>query len=380
MIKRLFWLKRIENAWKHAPIVWLTGVRRVGKTTLAKHWPDATFINCDLPNNRRLLADPESFLPQVHSKILILDEVHRCENPSELLKIAADEFPHLRVLATGSSTLAATKKFTDSLTGRKRTVHLCPVLARELADFGVSDLTQRLLRGGLPNCLLIPCPDPEFYSEWLDSFYARDIQELFQIGKRSEFLKLCELLLQQSGELCSVTNLAKHTGVTRPTIMSWLSALETTHFVHTLRPFHDGGRREIIAQPKVYTFDTGFVCHIRGWQSLRPEDCGQLLEHLVLDSIRAARPSQTIHFWRDKQGREIDFVLQESDKSITTIECKWTRNRHSSENLDTFRSYYPQGRNILVTHQPSEHFQTKLGAHSITVCHPSDPQQKLSKP
>jgi predicted AAA+ superfamily ATPase len=251
-------------------------------------------------------------------------------------------------------------------------------LASELSVFGVSGLTHRLLQGGLPNCLLAPAPDPEFYSEWLDSFYARDIQELFQIGKRTEFLRLCELLLRQSGELCSVTSLAKHTGVTRPTIMSWLSALETTHFVHTLRPYHGGGRREIIAQPKVYTFDTGFVCHTRGWQNLRSEDCGQLLEHLVLDSIRAAKPSQTIYFWRDKQGREVDFVLQEADQSITTIECKWTRNRHGSENLDTFRSYYPKGRNILVTYQPSEHFQTKLGAHSIEVCHPSDLLQKLA--
>lgn len=289
-------------------------MRRAGKTTLAKQWPNATFINCDLPSNRRLLAEPETFLAQIHTEIVVLDEVHRCENPSELLKIAADEFPHLRILATGSSTLAATKKFTDSLTGRKRTIHLCPALASEMTAFGISDLEQRLLRGGLPKRLLDPTPDSEFYSEWLDSFYARDIQELFQIGKRTEFLKLCELLLRQSGELCSVTNLAKHTGVTRPTIMSWLNALETTHFLHTLRPFHGGGRREILAQPKAYAFDTGFVCHTRGWENLRPEECGQLLEHLTLDSIRAAKPSQTIHFWRDKNGREIDFVFEDAKK------------------------------------------------------------------
>ena len=170
----------------------------------------------------------------------------------------------------------------------------------------------------------------------------RDIQELFQIGKRTEFLRLCELLLRQSGELCSVTNLAKHTGVTRPTIMNWLEALETTHFVHLLRPFHGGGRREVLAQPKVYAFDTGFVCHTRGWAQLRPEDCGQLLEHLTLDTIRAANPSQTIHFWRDKNGKEIDFVFNDAGHGITAIECKWTRNRHNSKNLDTFRSYYPR--------------------------------------
>jgi predicted AAA+ superfamily ATPase len=379
MLLRPFWINRIENAWQRAPIVWLTGVRRAGKTTLAKHWPDATFINCDLPRNRRLLAEPEAFLEQIKTKILVLDEVHRCENPSELLKIAADEFPHLRILATGSSTLAATKKFTDSLTGRTRTVHLCPTLASELSAFGVTDLKQRLQRGGLPKRLLDAEPDSEFYSEWLDSFYARDIQELFQIEKRAEFLRLCELLLRQSGELCSVTNLTKHSGVTRPTITSWLNALETTHFVYTVRPFHGGGRREILAQPKIFTFDTGFVCQARGWEHLRPEDCGQLLEHITLDSIRAERPNQAVHFWRDKQGREIDFIIEEADQSITTIECKWTRHRHGSKNLDAFRSYYPTGKNILVTNQPSERFQAKLGAHSVEVCHPSDLMAQLSE-
>ncbi|MBL7662532.1 hypothetical protein JNK13_07260 [bacterium] len=81
-----------------------------------------------------------------------------------------------------------TRKFSDSLTGRKRIVHLRPVLYSELSSFGISDLKARLLKGGLPQILLSEVPDPSFYSEWLESFYARDIQELFQIRKRSQFL------------------------------------------------------------------------------------------------------------------------------------------------------------------------------------------------
>jgi len=195
MVERLFWIQRIEQAWQKTPIVWLTGVRRVGKTTLAKHWSDATFLNCDLPRNREILADPETFFSQLKPGIVILDEIHRNADPSEILKIAADEFPHLRILATGSSTLAATQKFKDSLTGRKRIVHLHPVLADELAIFGEPDLEKRLLHGGLPDRLLSATPDPEFYSEWMDSYFARDVQELFPVGKRHAFLTLCELIL-----------------------------------------------------------------------------------------------------------------------------------------------------------------------------------------
>lgn len=112
---------------------------------------------------------------------MVLDEVHQLPDPSRLLKIGADAFPKLKILATGSSTLAATQKFRDSLTGRKRVVELVPVLHEELPAFGMTDY---LLRGGLPPALLAKEHNPEFYAEWLDSYFARDVQELFRLEKR----------------------------------------------------------------------------------------------------------------------------------------------------------------------------------------------------
>jgi len=100
---------------------------------------DALYMSCDLPSTLRALEDPELFLgSQEPDSVLILDEVHYLDDPSRLLKIAADEYPRLKVLATGSSTLAATRKFRDSRTGRKQAIHLCPVLWEECAEpFGV---------------------------------------------------------------------------------------------------------------------------------------------------------------------------------------------------------------------------------------------------
>ena len=108
MISRPFWLERIESCWRKAPIVWLSGVRRAGKTTLAETLDDAEFLNCDLPSSQQLLADPEAFYRSLAKPRLILDEVHQLPDPSRLLKIGADAFPKLKILATGSSTLAAT--------------------------------------------------------------------------------------------------------------------------------------------------------------------------------------------------------------------------------------------------------------------------------
>src|SRR5204862_6766999 len=115
MLPRPVWEARLAEAHRRAPIAWLTGVRRVGKTTLVRSLPDALYLDCDLPSVAEPLRDPEAFLASVTASRLILDEVHQLPDPSRLLKIAADHHPRLRVIATGSSTLAATPQFRDRL-------------------------------------------------------------------------------------------------------------------------------------------------------------------------------------------------------------------------------------------------------------------------
>ena len=156
MIRRPFWEKRIENVWKQTPIVWLAGVRRSGKTTLARSLGAERihYINCDIPRTKELEDDPLLFFKNCKKPIVVFDEIHQLKDPSRLLKIGADQFPHLKILATGSSTLAASQKFKDTLTGRKRQVHLVPVLWDELEAFHQADLPKRLLHGGLPQTLL----------------------------------------------------------------------------------------------------------------------------------------------------------------------------------------------------------------------------------
>jgi predicted AAA+ superfamily ATPase len=364
MVERPLWLKRLEAAWKQAPVVWLTGVRRVGKTVLAQSLPDVEFLNCDLPSTVERLRDPESFFRSVKSPMVVLDEVHQLADPSRVLKIAADGFPKLKVLATGSSTLAATQKFRDSLTGRKRTVELVPVLAEELPAFGVKDLRDRLLRGGLPPALLATERRQEFYSEWMDSYFARDVQELFRLEKRTAFLKLLELVLRQSGGLLEFSSLAKHSGVSRPTVMNWLEIFQITHVVHLLRPYAEGGRREILAQPKLYGFDTGFVCHARGWDNLRPEDCGLLWEHLVLDTLLSI-PVPQVCFWRDKQKREIDFVIPRGRSAVDAIECKWNADAFAAHGLTAFRESYPHGKNFVISPQVAARYKRTMDEFEV---------------
>jgi uncharacterized protein len=378
MIDRPIWKNRLAAAWEQAAIVWLTGPRRVGKTVLAQSMADTEYLNCDLPSVAERLDDPESFYRSVRKPTVVLDEVHQLPDPSRLLKIGADGFPRLRILATGSSTLAATQKFRDSLTGRKRVVELVPVLHEELAAFGVTDVRERLLRGGLPPALLAEEHRGEFYAEWLDSYFARDVQELFRLEKRAGFLRVLELLLRQSGGLLDITRLAAEGGISRPTVTNWLEVYQVTHVVHVVRPFSAGGRREIIAQPKVFGFDTGLVCHSRGWDRLRGEDCGTLWEHLALEALIAAGVPR-IHFWRDKQQREVDFVIPRGRDAVDAIECKWKPEAFEARGLAAFRAQYPKGKNFIVSLLPGIAYDRVIGGLAVSFITPADLRQRLAR-
>lgn len=366
MISRPFWLERIESCWRKAPIVWLSGVRRVGKTTLAQTLENAEFLNCDLPSSQQLLADPEAFYHSLTKTRLILDEVHQLPDPSRLLKIGADAFPKLKILATGSSTLAATQKFRDSLAGRKRNLHLVPVRFDELPAFGIRDLRQRLFRGGLPPALLAVDYDPGFYSEWLDSYFARDVQELFRVEKRGGFLKLVESVLRLSGGQMEASALAQPCGLSRPTVLNYLNVLELTHVAAFIRPYSGGGKRELVRQPKVYGFDTGFVAFARGWTELRPEDCGLLWEHLVLDRLLSDPAGPKVMYWRDKDQHEIDFVLPAGRGGVDAIECKWDATRFDPKNLQVFRALHPTGKNFVIATNVPKPYTRKAGGLTIT--------------
>jgi predicted AAA+ superfamily ATPase len=361
MFNRPIWLTQLELAWKSRPLIWLSGVRRSGKTTLCKMLDEAKYLNCDLPSVSRQLENPEYLFRNLKPKsTVIFDEIHRIEDPSMVLKIGTDEFPGIKILATGSSTLAATKKFRDTLTGRKHHIYLPPVLWNEcISDFPVSDLDQRLLLGGLPEFMLSDSKQGEYYSEWIDSYYARDIQELFNVRNRTGFLKLMTLLFYQSGGLLEISSLAKKSGLSRPTVMAHIEALSVSHAVTLVQPYFGGGKNEIVKRPKAYAFDTGFVAHVKGWNEIRETDRGLLWEHLVLDMLRVSNVN--VNFWLDKEKNEIDFVVRRENGSVDAVECKINPAKYSIKAVRKFRKFYPKGRNLCLSPHIETPYKLNMG-------------------
>jgi len=102
MVHRQFWKGLVLKALHSTSVVWLSGVRRSGKTYLCKDLEGFQYFDCELPSVRRRLEDPEAFLAGVRGCGVVLDEIQRLPRPSELLKIAADHFPTTRIVGTGS--------------------------------------------------------------------------------------------------------------------------------------------------------------------------------------------------------------------------------------------------------------------------------------
>lgn len=356
IINRPYWKNLIEQAWKEKSVIWLMGLRRVGKTSLCLSIEDIEYFDCEKPRTRQLMIDPEGFLENQRGKKIALDEIHRLDNPSEILKIAADHYPDVKIIATGSSTLAAGSRFRDTLTGRKRQIWLTPMLLEERKLFGNEDLLHRFLYGGFPSYFIQKhLPENEFL-EWIDAYWAKDIQEFFKVGKKTAFQKFFELLMVKSGGMYEATKFAVPCEVTRHTLTGYLNVLEETFVAHVIRPWATNKQTEIVAAPKVYGMDTGFINHSLGRTELRQEDLGFMWEHCILNELHGYLQFQKIHYWRNKRGNEIDFIIQnKKKKTVIAIECKYNSSagdslpRDIEKNFEAFRDEHSHGENYVVS-------------------------------
>ena len=355
LIQRPFWQKLIEDTWKQRSVIWLMGVRRVGKTSLCQSLPNIEYYDCETPRVRQLFIDPEGFLESKRGKRIVLDEIHKLEDPSEVLKIAADHYPDVYIIATGSSTLGASRKFKDTLTGRKREIWLTPMLLSEMNLFGNIDYPHRFLFGGFPSFFMQKNIPEKDFKEWIDAYWSKDIQEVFSVGKRSSFQKFAELLLANSSGMFEATRYTDSCEATRGTITNYLSILAETFIIHVIRPLSTHKPTEIVKAPKVYGFDTGFICYSKGLTELDPEDFGLMWEQCVLNEIHGQLQTRSIHYWRDKYNHEIDFVINDKNYKYAAIECKYkslslAKNFSGKmvSNFETFRKYYPDGKNYVV--------------------------------
>ena len=189
---------------------------------------------------------------------------------------------------------------------------------------------------------------------------------------RQGFLSLFRLLLRQSGGQLDYSQLANLSELSRPTVKNHIEAMQIAHAVHLLRPFHGGGKREIVSRPKCYAFDTGFVTFEKGWDSIRDDDRGVLWEHLVLDTLRFRFADEDIFYWQDKSHREVDFVIPRGRDRVDVMECNINPDKLDAKPVEAFRDIYPQGNNYIVSPSVKKPYQVRRGDRVFTVCSTRD--------
>ncbi len=310
-------------------MVFLCGPRQAGKTTLARAlatgMPSAQVLNWDVAGDRRVILD-RSWSPE--ASLVVLDELHKMADWKPWLKGVFDGRPAGQaLLVTGSARLDAFRQSGESLAGRYFSWRLHPISVAEwvAASGATADqaLARLLERGGFPEPFLAESPaDAERWRRlYIEGAVRDDILEFSRISEIRAMRVFIDMLRARVGSPLSLASLARDLQVSPTTLGKYLEILEALHIVFTVRPFHRNIARALLKEPKLYFFDSGLVV---GDEGARFENaCAAMLlrhAHFLQDS---AGRDVTLHYVRDKDGREIDFALCEKGEPLGFAECKW---------------------------------------------------------
>ncbi len=321
-------LARFVRADLGRKMVFLSGPRQAGKTTLARvlaaEWPGAQVLNWDVAADRGVIV-AQSWSPA--ARLIVLDELHKMAGWKAWLKGVFDGRPDGQaLLVTGSARLDTFRQSGESLAGRYFSWRLHPITVAEwVAVSGATAeeaLARLLARGGFPEPFLAEdAADAERWRRlYLEGTIRDDILEFSRIGEIRAMRVFIDMLRQRVGSPLSLASLARDLQVSPTTLGRYLEILEALHIVFTVRPFHRNIARALLKEPKVYFYDIGLV---GGDDGIRFENAcaAMLLRHTQFLQDSAGR-DMSLSYVRDKEGREIDFVLCENGEPLGFAECK----------------------------------------------------------
>ena len=335
----------IEKSLFKGKIIIIYGARQVGKTTLVKeilksHPQESAYYNCDEIDIRQALVDKTSTELKAffgNKKLAILDEAQRVKNIGLTLKIIADNFPGLQIIATGSSSFDLSNEIAEPLTGRKIEFYLYPLSLEETrtiySDLELARLLERRIIYGMYPEIILNEGDTEINLKNLTSSYTyKDILQ-YQSIKSPEILeKLLQALALQIGNEVSYNELASLIGVDKNTVSNYIQILEKAFIVFRLSPFSRNLRNELKKMRKIYFYDTGIrnaLINNLNPMDLR-QDVGNLWENFIIsEKIKKNNNlnlSKNVYFWRNHQGQEIDY-LEEGNGKLEGFEIKWKEDK-----------------------------------------------------
>ena len=292
---------------------------------------DVEYYNYDLAEDRVALMEKSW---RRNCELVIFDELHKLKNWKSWLKGIYDTRGTTPpILVTGSAHLDIARKMGDSLAGRFFQYRLHPVDSKEVRAFmAPEEALDRLMRfGGFPEPFLKG--EDVFYQRWrrshLDIILRQDLLDLENIRNIASIETMIELMRRRIGSPVSYNSLAADLQRDPKTVKRWLDLLENLYVLFKVTPYHRNIARSLLKEPKYYFYDSGQVTADDGIKLENIVACALQKELHFLEDTLGRRTS--LHYLRDKEGREIDFFVVVDDRPILMIEVKWadsTLSRH----------------------------------------------------
>ena len=356
----------IERQLFKGKVIVIYGPRRVGKTTLARqlvdHHPHSRYINCELLENKISLETTSSYALRGflgNYRLILLDEAQQINDIGRVLKIIADTFPEIQLIATGSSSFELGNRVSESLTGRSREYFLFPFSLNELANnkdrITVNAGIDSFLRFGLY---------PEVYgkteeeaieelSQISSNYLYKDVLHFELIKRPNLLINLLNALALQIGSEVSMNELSRMLGETVPTIQRYIELLEKAFVIFRLRSFSRNLRKEIAKGYKIYFYDLGIRnALIRNFNPLNlRNDTGTLWENFCMVERMKFNMNRrrfvNSWFWRTYDQKEVDYIEEEAGK-IIAVEFKY-KSTGKSRGIKEFQNAYPDISSLVVT-------------------------------
>lgn len=372
-MRRLYLSLAKEHFSEVTQMLFLTGARQVGKTTVARQaseiYDDLVYLNWDITKDRAIITEGQHAVSNLfgaaklrkQKPMVIFDEIHKFSDWKNYLKgfydLYKDEY---HILVTGSARLDVYQAGGDSMMGRYFMCRVHPFSVRELEDTEArekdilpplnSDKFDRLYEfGGFPDPYLQA--SPKFSAKWHNArsrqLLYEDIKDLSNIHETKQIEILMELLRHQTGGLLNRSNMAKKIQVSVPTVSKWMSVLERLYHCFMVKPWSNNVSRSLIKEPKVYLYD---------WT--RVADAGAKFENFVASHLLKAVDfwndsgfgSYGLYYLRNKDGHEVDFVVVRDNQPWFLVEAKLSDNGGISKSLRLFQDQIKAPHAFQVVH------------------------------
>lgn len=341
------------------PVLLLTGPRQVGKTTMLEHLIEVEGkgrkkVSLDDLTLRELAkTDPKMFF-QLYQPPLLIDEVQYAPELFPYIKIMVDERHQPGDFwLTGSQLFKMMEGVQESLAGRVALLHLSPLSQSEIMKrppeppfslelpllserqngrqmLNTPEVFQRIHQGGMPALVTGTYSNASiFYSSYIDTYMERDVRRLSNDIDNLKFLRFLRSVAARTSQQVNYKGIADDAEIDQTTAKNWLHVLEALGIIFLLEPYSNNVLKRTVSTPKLYFYDSGIVCYLTRWSS--PETAmegamsGALLENYtvaeIIKTYQNAGQEPFLYYYRDKDAREIDLIL-ERDGKLFPIEIK----------------------------------------------------------